>query len=555
MNRGRARLAAVPRAVWALTGLWAALLLGASVVWPMSYGGDEPQHIDMAYVYSTAPFHFYDPGQLPLTLADVGMQHSVPGYPPTQRLAVAPIPPRSQRPSFAQLGGHAFESGGQPNQMVQHPPLYYWMEAVVMRLPGVSNLAWDLEVWLMRLLSVVLMLPLPLLCWATARRLLASSSRQAISAATASKFSVLAAVIPLTVPNLVRDGSSVDNDALLILTISLVLYLLSRVLAGDLSKRTAGWLSLSLAAALWTKGLALVLPPVALVAYLVGGWSAGPDRVARWRALWRPMAIVLAGCAVGGVWWLRNLIDYGTVQVNGFGPGFNRLIYGPPDNHGTLLRFLPEFTTDFVSRIWGEVGLPDSPSPGPFIIYGWFFVVLISVAAALFIRDRRSVRLHVAVLASVPVLVLGVVAGGSFATFRHWSHGTHASQGRYLYPTMVVIAALATVGLFKVVQPRLRAALIPIGVAGALVTNAAVWFLILRSWYEPTSGSGLSGFRTGFDGLLRWSPLPVGLTVLLVVVLPVALGVTCFVTVCHQYAGSARGDLDLLPPETAAVHE
>jgi 4-amino-4-deoxy-L-arabinose transferase-like glycosyltransferase len=524
--------------------LWVALLLGASVVWPMSYGLDEPAHIDMAYDYSAQPFHFYGPGKLPTTLANVGMQHSVPGYPPTRRLAVVPIPPRDQRPSFAQLGGHRFEQGGQPNQMVQHPPLYYWLEAVVLRLPGVSHLAWDLQVWLMRLLSVALMSPLPALCWATTKRLMDASGNFLYS--TTSKLATVAAVVPLTVPNLIRDGSSVDNDTLLILTVSVIVYLLSRVLTGDLSNRIAIWLGVSLAAALWTKGLALALPPLVLVAYLVAGSTIGDNWKARWHAVWRPVAIVAGGGVVGGLWWLRNLIDYGTVQINGFGPGFLRTVYGPQDNHGTFLRFLPEFTTDFVGRIWGEIGIPDSPSPGPFVIYGWFFVVLIGFVAALLVREQHRARLRAALLAAMPVLVIGVVAGGSFATFRHWSHGTHASQGRYIYPTIVVIAALATIGWLRILQPRIGAVLLPIGVVGALLTNAAAWLLILRSWYEPTSGgSGLSGLHAAFASLLRWSPIPSAMTVWFVVVLPVLAGVICMIAVSRDARQLRRGDVEM----------
>jgi len=500
----------------------------------MSYGGDEPQQIDMAYDYSVHPFHFYGPGQLPLTKADVGMQESLPGYPPNVRLALAPILPRSQRLSFAQLGGHAFITGGEPNQMVQHPPLYFWLEAIVLRVPGVSHLAWDLEVWLMRLLSVVLMLPLPILCWATTRRLLVGSGIIR-SPNTASGLAVLAAVIPLTVPNLLRDGSSVDNDTLLILTISLVLYFISRVLTGDRSQRTAIGISVSLAAALWTKGFALVLPPVVLVAYLIGARRIRSASGKRRLVPWRPLAIAAIGGVVGGLWWLRNVIDYGTVQVNGFGPGYDRVIYGLPDNRGTLARFIPEFTTDFIARIWGQVGLPDTPSPGPFIIYGWFFVVLLGFVAALVVRNRPGGRATLLVLAAVPALIALVVASGSYATFRHWSHGTHGSQGRYLFPAMAAIAALSAIGWCQLIQPRFRALLSPFVVVGALFTNAAVWLLILRSWYESTTaGSGFEGLRYALDSLLRWSPLPWVLTILLVIVLPTVSGIMCLVVVARD---------------------
>jgi 4-amino-4-deoxy-L-arabinose transferase-like glycosyltransferase len=508
-----------PRTLWLIVGLWGALLLGASVLWPMSYGYDEGAHIDMAYVYSVDPFHFYGPGQLQFARAMVTMAQQEAGSPPTKLLSKTPVLPRSQRPSFAQLGGQTRLTGGQPNQMVQHPPLYYWFAAAVLRLPGVSHLAWDLQVWLMRLVSVCFMLPLPILCWATAKRLLEQPNRPAGSTAS---LALIAAAIPLTVPNLIRDGASVSNDSLMILTASTVLYLVSRVLTGDLAKRTGFWIAVALAAALFTKGFALVLPPVILVAYLVSGWRFGHDLRSRIRAIWPPLAIAAIGGVIGGLWWLRNLIDYGTVQTNGFGPGFARLVYGPPDNHGTLGHFLPAFFDRVASLIWGGVGLADYPQAGPLIVWGWLTVVLLGIFAALLCRGSPGERLRALVLFAAIALTMVVIAKGSYGLFVHWSTAVRASQGRYLYYVITAIAALATSGWLRILQPRLRAYLLPVTVWGAVITNLAVWFMFLRTWYGH-------GVTLAFHTLLRWSPLPSALTVALVVFLPVIASVAALV--------------------------
>ena len=216
----RRPLQAIPAMVWVVTALWAALLLGASLLWPMTYGAAEAQHIDMAYAYSTDPLHFYRPGQLTLSQATVNILKQTPGHPPVQRFYGAPIPLRGDRPSFTGLGGHAVAKGAPPNQMVEHPPLYYLAEAAVLRVPGVSHLPWDKQVWLMRLLSVLFMLPIPILCWATTRRLVSAIH----PIAGAERFAVVAAVVPVTMPNLIRDGASVTNESLLILAASAVLF-------------------------------------------------------------------------------------------------------------------------------------------------------------------------------------------------------------------------------------------------------------------------------------------------------------------------------------------
>jgi 4-amino-4-deoxy-L-arabinose transferase-like glycosyltransferase len=539
------RLSPIGRSLALISGLWVSLLLGASVLWPMSLGYDEPAHVEMAYLYSLHPFHFYGPAQLPSTKATLAIKRMVPIEPSAERLADAPIAARDHRPTLAQLGAGTLVPGSIPDQMVQHPPLYYWLAALVLRVPGVSGLGWDLQIWLMRLLSVVLLAPVPVLCWASTRRLATAWGRlKGVTPEMVSRVAVLAAVVPLTVPNLIRDGSAVTNDSLLILVTSVVLYLLSRVLTGDVSRRTAVWIAISLAVALWTKGFSLVLPPLVLASYVLG---AHRSTSRSWfRGFWRPLAITAIGGLVGGLWWLRNLIDYGTVQVNGFGAGYDRTMYGRPDNKGTLIRFVPEFITDFIGRIWGGVGIPDLPLPGPFIVYGWFFVVLIGVVAALFVRREPRGRLRLLVLVAAPVLSVLVVAEGSYSTFRHWSNGTHGTQGRYLYQTIVVIAALATIGWVEVLQPRARAALIPLTVVGAVATNAAVWVMLLRSWYQPATGlSALHGFTVAVHGLLRWSPLPSLVTLLLVGVLPTAFTVVTVVSVVRdamRTSGAGVGD-------------
>jgi 4-amino-4-deoxy-L-arabinose transferase-like glycosyltransferase len=548
----RRMLRSAPRTLWLILGLWGALLLGASVLWPMSYGYDEASHIDMAYVYSANPFHFYGPGQLHYTRASVAMQQMQPVDPPTKLFSKVPIPPRHQRPSFAQLGGHTFVTGGQPNQMVQHPPLYYWLAAAVLRIPGVSHRAWDLQVWLMRLLSVIFMLPLPVLIWASTVRLL---SRPARPRGSHWRLALIAAAIPLTVPNLIRDGSSVTNDSLLILATSAVLYLLSRVLTGDLSRRTAIWIAVWLAIALFTKAFAVILPPIILAAYVFAAWRMGDRLRSRVQVIWQPLGIAAMGGVIGGLWWLRNLIEYGAVEFNGFGPGYDRVLYGPPDNHGTLGHFIPGFFADFANRIWGGVGIPDIPFPGPLIVYGWLSVVLLGVVAALLYRSGPGDRLRALILFAAPVLTVLLVAHASYGTFVHWSKAVRASQGRYLYPVMIVVAALATIGWLRILQPRVRSYLLAVVTAGAVVTNFTVWFMLLRSWYAH-------GPVPAFHSLLRWSPLPSFFTVLFVLVLPGVFATAAIVgTVLESRrlvrttaVGPPPGESSLLEPGARYTH-
>lgn len=539
----RARRSSVPSSVWLVTAVWGALLLGASLVWPVPYGYDEASHVDMAYAYSVHPFRFYGPGKLSYSVGDTNMQQRLlPGIPPRQRFAVAPIATRSQRPTLAQLGGPKREVGGAPDQMVQHPPLYYWMEAIVMRVPGVSSLSWDVEIWLMRLLSIVIVLPVPFLCWYTTRRLLGRSTgsdppsgrRGHWAERDVARTAVLAAVIPLTIPNLIRDSASVDNDALLLLTTSVVIALSARVVTGDLSRRTAVGVAIALAAALWTKGFGLILPVPIVLAYVYGWWRYRTGR-RDFRSLLTPVAIAAAGGLAGSFWWIRNLIDYGTVQTDGYGT-FTAKLFGTATNNGTVGHFIRPFLGGFVSRIWGGIGIPDHPSLGQVVVYGWPLVVALGLIAAVVVRGSPGGRLRSWILLSVSILTIAIVAEGSYSTFHKFpAVGVRGNQGRYLYSTIVAVAGVAAIGWSRVISRRILAWAVPTVLSLAVITNAAAWILILRSWYQPlVPASRLRGFENAVHGLLRWSPLPYGITVLLVFVLPVLTGITAVVVLSRD---------------------
>ncbi len=518
----------MPRPVWLITGLWAALLLGASLLWPMSQGYDELDHVDMAYAYAAHPFHFYAPGQLHRSAASLAISNLNHGSPPDPALGVGTVVSRQARPSLAQLGGHAVVVGSPPNQMVQHPPLYYWFAAIVLRVPGVAHQAWDLQIWLVRLLSVALLLPVPILAWGTTKTI--DVARRARRGSERPDPALLAAGIPLTVPNLIRDGSAVSNDSLLILTTSVLIYLLARVLMGDARKRTGALMGVALAAALLTKGFALVLPPVVVVAYVIGYRHRDQPRGFGWA----PLAYALAGALVGGLWWLRNLIDFGSVQVDGYGLAYDRTLYGVPDNHGTLVRFVPQFLLGFAERMWGGIGLPDDPSPGWLVIFGWLAIVAVGVLAAATIRTDGQARWRYGILMAVPILTVIVVAAGSYATFRHWSHIVTGAQGRYLYHVIVILAALAALGWTRLTSDRLPRLSVAALVAAAIATNAAAWIAVLRVWYAPPHRSFVAGLSQGWAALLRWSPVPDGVTILLVGVLPITISVATVVLLARS---------------------
>ena len=92
-------------------------------------------------------------------------------------------------------------------------------------IPGSGAAALDRDWYVMRLFNVMMLVPLPLLAWAAARRLHVGEAA-----------AITASVVPLAVPQLLHIGSSINNDNLLVLLCSILAVLVaqcSTVMTGD----------------------------------------------------------------------------------------------------------------------------------------------------------------------------------------------------------------------------------------------------------------------------------------------------------------------------------
>ena len=372
----------VPALVWAGTGAFAGLMLAMTLLYPVNYGIDEAAHFDMAYSYSQGHVP-YAPGTRFIGQGIIGEQtYAFLGNPPRDGFAGRAVPPRSSRGSIDSYGGDT--PTDVPDQMTQHPPLYYLLGAAILDIPGVSHQRYDIQFTLLRFLSLLLLLPLPWLYFKTALRI------------GGGNLAPLASLVPLAVPALARVGASVTNDSLLILSFSAAVYFVSRVITGDATRRTALWLSVWVLVALLTKGFALQLPLVVLIAYLVcRRYFRVPVR--------EPLLIAAVGSALGALWWIHNLVAYGRVQPNGYPAHFNEAVYqsisaGP----GTIRNYIPEFGRELVSRFWGSLGLLEPPHPNDTFGLIATLVILFLVADALFLgfpRPASGGRIRAAVWA------------------------------------------------------------------------------------------------------------------------------------------------------------
>jgi hypothetical protein len=485
----------VPRRLWLIVVLQGLLMLATTILYPPFQNPDEQAHVDYVLAHRNGVW-LDGPGE---RFYQSGVVAAVNEVPPIQFQThvggQAPVP-RGQRKSFDALGT-ALDPSFQPNQMVQHPPLYYELAAGwSYLLPGFSDRGFDVEVFWLRLLSLVLMLPVPLLIYGAGRRITGSTT-----------VGLLAAAIPLSIPSYLRTGASVTNDALLVLLTSLLLAVLVRVAWGDLSRRTAGYAGALWGAALLTKGFALTLPVVIVASYLVA--TPGPLRQ-RIRAGWPPALLCgIVGAAIGAWWWIRNLIVYGAVQPNGFGKTYaayidSTLLTGRP--HGTTAGLPWAFTHLLVPRLWGSLGLIDIPSLPTPILWAPALLATALLIAALLRRDP-TIGWGPARTATLILPIALTLALMAYGTRRDWLLGQQLPglQVRYLVPDFLPVMVCIAVAASWLAGRRQRW-LPPLVITAtiAFLTASALWVLLVEM--SPNIPSRTSRLQHALDYIAGWAP-------------------------------------------------
>lgn len=483
---GRARSGALTL----VTVLWAGVLLGWLQLTPLYRAADETLHVDLL-LHVLHGDGYPPPGALELDPA-VRASYPLAGLSTQERpdlaalfplpVSTTDVPPRAQ--SFDELD----PVPGLPairNQMTQHPPLYYAVVAGAARLvPGFDDRSFVTQVGVLRLLSAALLLPLPLLAAAAARRLGAGPP-----VATA------AALLPLAVPQLAHVGASLNNDVLLVLLGAAVAAPLLGVGRGDASRRTALVVGGLLGLALLTKALAVGLLAWAALAYALA--LLGPARSQRATVAGSALLAAAVAMVVGGWWWVVNLVRYGTVQPSGTAPLPVR------DTEPDLVEFTWTFLTRVTASTWGSFGWLEVRLPGAAALLG-----LAGVLAGLLLFLLRRPAQPWARAAGA-----AAVAGFTLQTavvyqqsLKNYLRGGYLAglQGRYLFAFVAVLAALVAVGAAQALPARARRSAPLFALAAAVGMQAVGVLTALRGFWWP-DGEGL---RRALAIQAAWAPFP-----------------------------------------------
>lgn len=368
--------------------------------------------------------------------------------------------------------------------MTQHPPTWYAITAGTLKVLGADGWRWDQLFLGARLVSLTFTTAAAAFILASVRRVTGSRAAGIIGTlaifASAQFFNVL---------------SLASSDSLAFFAGSGMLYFLSRALTAYPDGWKSRWFDtigagLFLGLGLLTKGTLLTAIPAVFIALLVAGLrGAGPW----WRKLAPACAAMLVAFAMGGWYYVRNLLVNGEIQSSNSGTG-----RGAEAFDGYSLR-------DFATRAVWAVSRSFFESTKPYLDYPTWLVltllILVAVATVV-VLVRGKNRLALLILAIYPACVAGLIIFHAWEVY--WNIGrTPGLQGRYLFPAITVLCGVIGVAWAVCTSrlgPRSRACFaavtglmfLAIGAVGAWITFDYRW-RSGRGWYEGWQAMAESG--------------------------------------------------------------
>lgn len=536
-------LRTTPLAVWLLVALAGAITMLSAVFYPNFRGPDEPEHVDLAVSMAARNVNWRI-GEAPL---HKGVDRA-PFVPRTRlkgavHLGKDSAPPRSQRKSFDALGGMA-PAVPALNYIVQHPPLYYMvLGSALSVVPHWQTMPFDRVVMFLRLVSALLILPVPWFCFAAARTMGAGKG-----------VSIAAAAVPLMIPQLMRISATVNNDALVTVLGAAAVYLATGVYRGDLSRRRAGQLGVVCAALLLTKAIGLIVTLLVAVIYLISFARhrrfEGVRRPFVRCAVWFAAPVLLAS-----TWWLGNLVKYRTLQPDGTAPLRRPGAFTPHTTFAkTGMTYVRSWLDDFTQRFWFDDPTGTQRTAALHAIALAATLLVIALFVAVLVRPLVDRLFSVLILGTMAVAVGQLLHNG----WAPWAAGRAiaGAQGRYIFGLISGLAVLIAFGL-RVVIPGPERWVARVAVTLAVALNIVGALDTIRYYWYPKPGTGNTVWHT-LQNFYYISALPPWLLTPLIVVVVLLTTATLFAVWLpgrpHRWLGRA-GAIDAVDEPGPAGRE
>ena len=263
------------------------------------------------------------------------------------------------------------------------------------------------------------------------------------------EFAVLAMGVAALTPTHIAITSAVNNDALLELCCSIVLYLLLTAFRSGLNGWRAVWIGIVIGCAVLSKVTGLLLLPITLLACLLMLKHGETGKT-----VGRGIGTIFAGFVIVSGWWfVRNHLNYGSLlPLRQFNAAFSGTMQAQTmaDGIGGWNAYWQRCFREVFQSYWAVYSTPKGAEQGiprffDAQIYLLFGIVATVVAAGMVKLHFRRKKDFIGIQQHY-LWVLFAFAGLVGGAFLLFLSKYYQVQGRYLFPAMLPLSLIIALG-------------------------------------------------------------------------------------------------------------